>query len=64
MDKALTKEQGERLLRGIADAMNTGVLKLSDAVAIIEICQAACQRESEALDEAYGFTTLKNTMVQ
>ena len=49
-DLEMTKEEKERLVAKVTDAVFAGVLNRLDAVAILEICSQACSRESQELD--------------
>ena len=49
-DLEMTKEEKERLVARVTDAVFAGVLNRLDAVAILEICSQACSRESQELD--------------
>ena len=49
-DLELTKEEKERFVAKVTDAVFAGVLNRMDAVAILDICSQACTRESQKLD--------------
>ena len=47
----MTKEEKERLIAKVTDAVFAGVLNRVDAVAILEICSQACSRGIQELDQ-------------
>ena len=49
-DLEMTKEEKERLVAKVTDAVFAGVLNRVDAVAILEICSQACSRESQEIE--------------
>ena len=47
------KEHQERLIAMVSEVIRSDALEDEDAVAIIDICQAACQRKQIELEEEY-----------
>ena len=50
-DMDMTKEERDDLIEKVTDLTERGVMKRPDAVEILSVCQRACKRRIEEIDE-------------